>query len=180
MNLRRAVSRALALRADAGITGVATPEDVDRAIAVAGAERWSDDAMPADLYGLYYRGVIRVRSGLAPETAAFVAAHELAHGVLGHRRGSYRLPLVGGTPPRTVDEEEAEVFAFALHLGRPSATHEGLTAQLHRGNRARLPLGFLFGAVNVLAPRTRPRRRRLAPRVPEAAAQRQVGAELFD
>lgn len=174
MGDRRAVRRALAIRRELGIVGVATAEEVDRAIVAAGVRRWPDDAMPDRLYGAYYRGVIRVRRGLLPGTATYVAAHELGHAVCGHARGAYEAPLAGGAPPEEAAEEEAHLFAFGLMLGRPARTTGGLDGQLHAGCEAGLPLPMLFEVVNVLARAARPT---LAPPAP---AQGELGAELLD
>lgn len=149
MSLVEAVREGLRTRELLGVTGVATMADADRALALAGLERWPDEPMPGRLYGIYYRGAVQVRAGLQPGTALFVVAHELGHAVLGHGRGAYRTPVVGGGPEATPKEAEAQVFAYAFLLGAPAATFAGLNAQLQAGYEAGLPLGFLFGCVAV-------------------------------
>jgi hypothetical protein len=149
MTLVEAVRRARTTRTRLGIAGVATPEDADRALGDAGVERWPDEPMPGRLYGVYHRGVLRVRSGLFPGTRLFVLAHELGHAAMGHDGGTYRARVAGGGPEDSEAEAEASVWAYVFLLGEPARTHEGLDAQLHAGFDAGLPLGFLFGCASL-------------------------------
>lgn len=147
MSLVEAVRKGLRTREELGVTGVATLADADRAVRRAGIERWPDEPMPGRLYGVYYGGYVQVRAGLLPGTALFVLAHELGHAVMGHGRGAYRAPLIGGGPEATAKEAEAQVYAYAFLLGEPARTFAGLNAQLQAGHDAGLPLGFLFGCM---------------------------------
>lgn len=142
-----AVTAALEIRARLGIEGVAAEEQIDRAIADAGLVLWADAPLEGAVYGLFVGGVVAIKPGLWPGTRLVVKAHEAGHGVLGHEAARYEERAVGEP---TAKEILAQLFAFALLVGRPASTHDGLTAQMHAAHDAGVPLGFLCTAVSIL------------------------------
>lgn len=148
----RAVERALAVRASLGVSGVPTYAQLRRAARAAGARVW-ERPLGGPVYGLYARGVIVVGDHLLPGTKRLVVAHELAHHDLGHGAGAFT--ATDGRAPRSAWEAEAAVYSFALLLGRPADTLDGLTDQIQRGADAGLESAApaLFAAASVLAVR---------------------------
>jgi hypothetical protein len=146
-----AVARALQLRAEHGILGVASRAQLEAVVAASGLELWTEEPFEGRVWGAFTDGVIGVRRHLLPGTQLMVIAHETGHGLLGHANGFYR---AGNSTRRLVGvEAEAHVFAWALLLGRPAPDMDGLTAQIQRGHRAGLPIDWLFTVVSILTTR---------------------------
>lgn len=144
----QAVERALALRADLGVVGIATEAQIERAIEGAGLEWWDEAPLEGRVYGFLFDGVVYVRRGVTPGTRLVVKAHELGHALLGHDAGAFT--AVHGGIPVSRHEQDAHAFAFAALLGPPAATGTGITRQIQAGGRADLPVGFLFTSGSVL------------------------------
>lgn len=146
-----AVARALEIRSRHGIEGVASEDEVDRAVAGAGFDLREDRPYEDRLYGRFFRGTVCVKRGLWPELRRVVKAHELGHGVLGHDTGYYLQPALGGEVPRGAAEIQAQIFAWTLLVGEPAPSADGLTAQMHAAHEAGVSLPFLCTAVSILA-----------------------------
>ncbi len=155
----RAVARALEVRARQGITGVATEDQIDRAIRGAGLAIRDDRPYVGNLQGRLFRRTVCVRRGVSSGRRRSVKAHELGHHVLGH--GDADAYSVRGRVLGARDEVETEIFAWTLALGRPSRTLRGLTVQMHRAHDAGLPLDWLCDVLSMLAVRLPERRRAL-------------------
>lgn len=145
-----AVRRALQIRAEHGIVGVATRAQVEAVVAGQGLELWTEEPFAGRVWGAFSDGVIGVRRRLLPGTQLMVVAHETGHAVLGHAAGLYRT----GRPRRLVGvEAQAHIFAWTLLLGAPGPGLDGLTDQVHAGHAAGLPLDWLFTVLAVLTTR---------------------------
>ena len=146
----RAVDRALAVRASLGVRGVPTYRQLRAAARRAGARVW-ERPLGSPVYGLYAANTIVVGVHLLPGTKRFALAHELAHHDLGHAAGYFT--ATDGRAPRTAWEVEAAVYSFALLLGPPADTIDGLTDQIQFGADHGLASAApaLFAAVSVLA-----------------------------
>lgn len=150
--MRDVVARAVEERARAGIPAgeIAAESDVDALVAAAGLGLRTDRRYADGLFGRYFRHTVCVKFDLEPGERLVTKAHEFGHACLGHEEGVYL--LVPCAAPRTPCEIAATVFTFALLVGEPADTQEGLDEQLHRAEAAGVPLRFLDIATTLLAP----------------------------
>lgn len=156
-----AVDRALGVRASLGVSGIASPADVLAAVGAAGLGYRDDRPYRGRIQGRLYRRTVCVRADLWPGQKMVVGAHELAHALLGHPEGAF---YASGPPDVDDDEADAQVFAWALIVGEPASTMDGLTAQIHAAWVAGVPVDFLCAAGTVLARGLRGRAARPASR----------------
>lgn len=144
-----AVRRAAEARGEHGVAGVAGWPALARVARAARVEVLFGVDLRGRVWGMYYRGVICVRRGLAPGDQKLVVAHELGHAVLGHDGARfYRRDDRRWSPSGL--ELQASLYAWTLVLGRPARDEAGLDAQIAAGHRAGLPLDWLFAVVSAL------------------------------
>ena len=137
----RVLGQADAIRMLYGIRGVASEEDVDRALEGHGLTIHERHPFRGRVKGLLIEDHVFIRRGLQSGERAAVKAHELGHYVLHEGNGLYLQVTQRFVGQRR--ERQAQLFAGALILGSPSAASRHIRARIFEAQENGVPIEFL-------------------------------------
>jgi hypothetical protein len=130
-NATTPTAAAMRLRAELGVDGLASEDEVLDALAASGLRFRTFPAVP-ELSGLLYNRTVWVGAGQPSGFWRFVVAHELGHYHLGHGNGLYSAHAAVYAVRK---EREADLFGGVFLWGFPAgdAFEERLAAALDAG-----------------------------------------------
>jgi Zn-dependent peptidase ImmA (M78 family) len=142
----RAIAEAERARADAGITGLATADQI-RAMAEAGGLRVLTDPLCPDLKGVLIGQTAYLRDDLSAGERSYVLAHEIGHSRLDH--GSMLYSPVGMARYGMKQEDQAHIFAGVVLWGYPFSGN--LDERLREAAEDGADVGCMFSFFNAFS-----------------------------